>query len=201
MDKIINIKTGKSTKYQYQDVVYASKEEIYFKWFCDDLLKKGYADKIVHPCETYTLIPPARYYWVNPMRDGDQAVDGNLLQHALYTPDFEIIWNNKGVENLVYVLNEEKMSVLSKKRNPFVAIIPKDFSAYGPVKLKTIVDVKGTFGQHGDAAKFPLLQKLMFLSHGLYVQKIVPKELFAKTFYPERYFWSDGGLKKRSIKN
>ncbi len=196
MDKIEIIKTGKTKKYKYQDQVFDSKEEIYFSFFCDDLIKNGYAVSVQKNCPTYTLIEEAEYYWIKKARHGEYNVISNLLQSVKYTPDFIITWHDKALEKFVYILNKEDVSALSKKRNPFIAVIDKH---YPNDKLKTYIDVKGSFGQHGDAVKFPLLQKMMFSTHGIYVQKVVPKQLFEKTFVPERYKYTDGGTRGRVL--
>jgi len=197
VEKIIEKKIGKSKKYFYNGEQYASKEEIYFSWFLDDLKELSHIKYTWYQPETFTLIPAPKYCWTQKNVKSTTEKKGNIMDSLKYTPDFQIVWSRKGIEDYVYILNKENISMRSRNRKPFVAIRDKDDTGGD---LISYVDVKGSFGQHGDAVKFPVLQKTIFLTKGIYVEKIVPKKLFAKTFYPERYLLTDGLTKKRKIK-
>jgi len=47
------------------------------------------------------------------------------------------------------------------------------------------IDVKGGFSQHSDNKQFQIIRKMMFKFKGIYVHKVVPEELFLKTWVPE----------------
>ena len=196
MQKIIKKKVGKNNKYFYVGKQYHSKEEIYFNWFCNDLKKTGHIKYIIYQPETLTLIDKPKYYWRKRNVKSITEKTGNIIDSLAYTPDFQITWSKKGIEQYVYILNEENMSIRSRARKPFVAIRDKD---YPLDSLVSYIDVKGSFGRHGDAVKFSLLQKIILYTKGIFVEKIVPEKLFKKTFYPERYIYTDGLTKKRKI--
>jgi hypothetical protein len=190
------IKKSTAGKPMYGGVEYASREEIYFRWFCNDLVKSGHIKHFVYQPDSMVLIPKAKYWWTKQNKKSVTDREGNLMDSLGYTADFLITWSKKGVKKYVYVLNMENISVRSKNRKPFVAIRDKD---YPDDSLVSYIDVKGNFGQHGDAVKFPVLQKIIYFTKGIYVEKIVPEKLFKKTFYPSRYIWTDGLTKKRKI--
>ena len=196
MQKLITKKVGKKTKYFYVGNQYHSKEEIYFTWFLDDLKKSGHVKYTYYQPETFVLIKKSIYYWKKQNKKSTIEKTGNIIDSLKYTPDFRITWSQKGIEKYVYVLNEENISVRSRARKPFVAIRDKD---YPLDSLVSYIDVKGSYGQHGDAVKFPVLQKIIFFCKGIYAEKIVPEKLFKKTFYPARYLWTDGLTKIRKI--
>ncbi len=196
VQKIIPIKIGKNTKHEYAGQIYDSKEETYFQWFCDDLEKSGDIKLTQYQPEQMEIIPAPEYFWAKKNIKSETEKPGNLLQSLDYTPDFVITWNKKGVEKYVYTLNGEDISVHSRTRKPFVAIRNKN---YPNDDLISYIDVKGTFGRHGDAVKFPVLQKVIFFTKGIYVEKIIPKKLFKKTFYPERYLFTDGLGRERKL--
>ena len=54
----------------------------------------------------------------------------------------------------------------------------------------TWVDVKGTFNGHGDPKQFSINQKWMFDKFGLYINKVVPVDLFRKSWVPENCRYS-----------
>jgi hypothetical protein len=58
------------------------------------------------------------------------------------------------------------------------------------------IDVKGTFQQHDGARSFSIIQKVFYDRHGIYAEKVVPKDLFKKTFAPESVRW----MKNRKTK-
>ena len=48
------------------------------------------------------------------------------------------------------------------------------------------VDVKGGFSQHNDTKSFQIIRKMMLKIKGIYVHKVVPEELFIKTWLPQK---------------
>ena len=196
MEKIITKKIGRNNKYFYAGQQYDSKEEIYFTWFLDDLKKSGHIKYTYYQPETLILIKKPIYYWKKQNKKSTIEKTGNIIDSLKYTPDFRIVWSKKGIQDYVYVLNEENISVHSRARKPFISIRNKDYPCDS---LVSYVDVKGNFGQHGDTVKFPVLQKIIFYTKNIYVEKIIPAKLFKKTFYPERYLFTDGLTKKRRI--
>jgi len=142
------------------------------------------------------VIAAPEYSWFKKNKKSETEKRGSLLQPLKYTPDFIIFWSKKGIDEFVYIPGYENVSVLSPSRSPFIAI-KKD--GYPGDKLISYIDVKGNFGRHGDAVKFSILQKIIYSALKIYIEKIVPQKLFAKTFYPERYLWTDGATIKRRI--
>lgn len=63
------------------------------------------------------------------------------------------------------------------------------------------IDVKGGFSRHNDSKQFQIIRKMMFMFKGIYVHKVVPDELFLKTWVPEkcRYTTKQGKLKKKFL--
>ena len=61
------------------------------------------------------------------------------------------------------------------------------------------IDVKGvdfrSMGRTSDA-QFPIKSKWLYQKHGVYVNSVVPSDLFAKTFYPEIWFWTELGKER-----
>lgn len=55
-------------------------------------------------------------------------------------------------------------------------------------------------GQLGSSRDFRYIQPLIYMNHKIYVNKVVPIDLYAKTFMPERYRYTDKDMSPRLIK-
>lgn len=79
--------------------------------------------------------------------------------------------------------------------------VPDFMKQFHIVNKMWVVDIKGSFNgaRNTSAITFPLNQKWMYQRYGIYVDKIIPKELFENTFTPKRYLKTDGGDRERKI--
>lgn len=57
------------------------------------------------------------------------------------------------------------------------------------------IDTKGSFaGKHNDSAKsFPIIQKVLWHTKGIYINKVIPEKFFKETFAPKSFFYTDKG--------
>lgn len=67
----------------------------------------------------------------------------------------------------------------------FVFVWQGLFNPFTTLQNTTWVDVKGTFGKYGDTKQFRINQKWMFQKFGIYVNEVIPENLFKKTWLPE----------------
>ena len=69
-------------------------------------------------------------------------------------------------------------------------------------EVHTYIDIKGDYSPHNDEKQFSIIRKMMFKFHGIYVHKIIPDDLFIKTWIPEkcRYTPVKGDIKKKFLK-
>jgi len=69
----------------------------------------------------------------------------------------------------------------------YAFFIDKYFTdAFWPHTGYIVVDTKGDYMTRGSTAEFSINQKLMLQIHGIYVNKIIPSDLFKKTWVPVR---------------
>jgi len=61
------------------------------------------------------------------------------------------------------------------------------------------VDVKGSYARNFNDIAFGINQKWLYNDYGIYVQKVVPTKLFARSFTPKRYLLTDKSNKPRKI--
>ncbi len=66
-------------------------------------------------------------------------------------------------------------------------------------KVHHYIDVKGSFSKYNDNKQFQIIRKMMYKFKGIYVHKVVPDELFLKTWVPElcRYTEVKKDVKKK----
>jgi hypothetical protein len=65
----------------------------------------------------------------------------------------------------------------------------------------SVIDVNGTFaGPHNNSAvTFTLYQKWVYQKYNIYVQKIIPDNLFKESFTPIKYLLTDKSGRARKI--
>ncbi len=189
-------------------------DEMYFSWYLDELVAHGYLKRYYREPETIVVMPSYKYkrekhYKTKP----NEHEEISLFQSITYTYDFRLIWEEKAK----YIFTE----VFQKKEDAsFKFGIPTFISHYvtiaGEVELVSYVDVK----PHQSAAQFgggklasfytfPFIQKILLSTRGLYINKAIPRNsgkyglrtcLFATTFTPSRYKFTDIDSRLRKIK-
>lgn len=159
---------------QYQDYILDSNEELHFCYFLNELKEHGYIKEWYKNYDSMEIIPKQ----TGMIFSTKNIQKSFFITHSLsYTYDFKIVWNNKA-EDIFYFRNNSK---ISKKKSDII------FYIYTSNKDEVVsfIDVKGTFGYGNSAITFPIIQKILLHFYKIYIQKIVPIDLFRKTFLPE----------------
>jgi hypothetical protein len=185
---------------------YASKEELYFSWWIQELIDRNIITSIKYQPKSFILSESVPIQWIEVLKSKTKQKNITLLSEHIYTADFLISWNIK-VKNKIFVCLEDLIS--NPKEFPFIAQKNKENNYF------SVIDVKGTFvGKNNSTGiTFPLNKKWVFQKYGIYIQKVIPnpsinKEgkmipvsaLFNKTFVPVRFLATDKSLKERKIK-
>ena len=191
-----------------------SNEETFFYDWLLELKEAGYIEKIViQPNYTLTKKLSLPFMKQKTMKSIDKATgkpkvkieeqDCTILNGMSYTPDFLVIWTEKAMDKFIF----DSASVLTKsftdtqKSKFFTVTHPFDSSK----KLDTILEIKGSFASrhNSTAIKFPLLQKIVYRIHNIYVNKVMPLDkkagLFSQTFTPKTYMLTEKTKVKRAI--
>jgi len=220
-DKIIKIKQGDKNKYGYQGVIYDSREEIYFLWWLQDANKERLLVFDYQP-ESIHLSDPVKAVWEEQKKTKVKERELHIFNSRSYTPDFSITWNEQITENspksnklraalgisllvksegsnLTAIVPTNNGKAIKLKDLLFNALLTYDDSC--KVTHESTIDVKGGFSTYNNHREFTLKQAWIYQTTGIVVDKIVPEKLFAKTFYPERYFLTDGATRKRKGMN
>jgi len=148
--------------------VVRSDEEWEFVLWLREAVREGLVLSWDYESKTYPLFDKAVYVETVQMKTKVKHVERFLLHPAEYTPDFSFVLTEKGAGRLL------------KAFKPSIGVNGRQI----------VVDIKGSFNPRGgDDRHISLIQKAMFHLHGVYVQKIVPKKLFAMTYAPEKLRW------------
>lgn len=185
-----------------------SKEEMYFSWYLDELVKHGFIESYQYQPKVFRLIDPVYAKQFVPGKKSSKIKSVTLLREHEYRADYLIRWNRKGHGIFYALLGDVLSGQLTDKYSdfPFIANQKED-------RHFSVVDVKGTYNQNDAYRRFAIDQKFIMQKYGIYVQKIIPSPaiskagkvshpnaLFLKTFVPERYILTDKQTKTRRIK-
>lgn len=180
--------------YSYKGLLYEyrSKEELYFSWYLDELVERGFVLKYEYELYSFDLFDKQDIDWFELKKTKDVKKSFTLFNPMTYTPDFKITWSSKAIG--VFVGSH------SVKRTVFHPSIDDEIEG----TVISYVDVKGDVLAHQGSSNygafsFPYKQKLMWLKFRIYTHKIVPIKLFRDTFTPSRYLLTDGGGTARKV--
>jgi hypothetical protein len=186
--------------------------ELYFEWYLQELESAGFITRYDREPETMLVIPPYIHSREKHFKaKQNEPEDFALIKALEYTYDYRIIWNaEKAIHIFTDVFDSDK---------PFRFGQPTFVSHWlevdGFTELVSFVDVKPHFvaaqfsGAMSSFYTFPLIQKILMFTRSIYVNKAIPINsgkhgvntcLFAKTFTPNRYLFTDKAAKKRTIK-
>lgn len=166
---------NKASKYKYDGISFDSQEEIDFYLFLKDALKHKLIKSYEYQPKAFELIPKVVEKIKIPYKrkGGYKIVEKTILQPHIYTADWLFFITPKF--NKLFPRHKLKVG--------------KGGSVY--------VDIKGSHNKYGGDRVFPINQKLLYMTHGIYVNKVVPIEFFKSIrCAPDELRW----MKKRKIK-
>lgn len=144
-----------------------SPEESMFNQWCVEAKRHSilfYYQFHPDPIEIY---PKTTYCITKHLKTKTKEVDYQLLARLTYTPDFHL-----GGNISQYFTTKDKL--LNNKGE----LVPEYYNTY-------YIDVKGTFSKFGDSKQFSIIQKALYHSRGIYVNKLVPERFFKNAWVPE----------------
>ena len=169
-------------KFEELKLLCESEEELHFLEYLKELNEFQLIDDISRG-ESIELIPDVQVIIPYKAKNGIiKNKTKKILSKKCYTPDYIIKWNS-----------------LSKYFHKiFIDLFPIIDNA--ALCHKTYIDVKGSYNQYNSSNTiFSIVQKILYNKKGIYCYKIVPQELFEKTFTPVAYVKTKTG-KDRKLK-
>lgn len=160
------------------------------EWFMVLWLQEATGHELVeswsYEPRSFELFPPATYHETKQLKTKVKKVERCLHRGASYTPDFNIVFTEKG--NVVFGQALK---------------IPIQMAVDGEV----YIDIKGAYNPHDQPRYFSVIQKAMYHINGIWVSRVTPfhaskgraKGLFVDTFAPEKARWKKNGRELNRI--
>lgn len=159
---------------------FKSKEEEQFAFWLSECENFGLVEVWDYEPITFELLPEKKYKEEVVLKTKTKIVERTLHQSTTYTPDFRVLFTDKGLDvfkdtfkKSIYTLNNSKV---------------------------VFFDTKGGFSKFDDGRHYSLLQKLTFEVVGVWVERVVPYKLFKKTFAPANVMWMKSRRKPTKTK-
>jgi hypothetical protein len=184
---------------------------MYFRWYCDDLIKHGYLESFEREAEKFRVLPKVDYKREKHLKTKENGFETiSLFPETNYTYDFRLIWSEKALYIFTEPIEFDGFFVFGHP--PFVS---NWIEINGVVKMVSYIDVKPHYkavefggGKMKSYYTFPFIQKYLYMTKGLYINKTIPIHtgkhgistcLFASTFTPTRYVYTDKSGEERKI--
>lgn len=172
-----------ATKGVYKEIEYDSLEELGMLQWLFELKAVGYI-KSIKRADSYLLSDAYINHYAEKMkRVSSKPMTQTLLHGHSYTPEFEVEWDKKALDNILWLENQGKM------QKTFIAHTVDE-------KYITYIEVKPAFDRNNMERLFKLNQKWMFQKYKKFINLVKIKELFEKTFTPKEYLTTPSGKKR-----
>ena len=196
--------------------------ELYFEWWLDELKSLGFVKEYTREPYQIKIKDSLPIFYNQHYKKQEPIVRNfNLFQPVSYTPDYQVVFDKCLLNKLFGFIqkNEDKTySLLDFETDEIKpGNVYSETLFYSCKKIESgqfkgdyvlIFDVKPPSsvlqftGNLQSSRDFPLKSRMIFERYGIYINKVIPvgqkTDLFAKTFLPKRFRYTDksGGLRK-----
>jgi hypothetical protein len=166
----------------HRGVAYESHIEYYTIDWLEELKQRGYILDY-YRAESFTLTESVKLtYKDSKGREKTQ----HLMHGSVYTPEFEVIWNPRKAEELVYIMGSDAKNV-----KPLIGHKKKTGEIY------TILECKPDVDRNGSTRLWGQNMKVVYARYGIYVNLIQPSKFFERTFLPASYQRTPTGMERK----
>jgi hypothetical protein len=171
------IKPRTQIKGYYLDLPYESNEELYFLYWCEELIKKGIIAS-VNRGKTFVLSEAVKqeYQVEKQLKNSIKIVTKSktLLRDHVYSNDFNVYFR----QDKTHLFNFEYCG--SKTINNV------DYTT-------AYFEIKPIYDQNNMTRLFSINQKWVFDKYGQFINLFVPEKVFTNTFFPKKYLFKKNG--------
>jgi hypothetical protein len=185
--------------------------EMCFRWYCEELVEHGYLKGFEREPELISVLPKLTHKRENHFKQKANTLETfTIFQSTNYTYDYRLIWTDKAVNIFTELYEPDSYFIFG-----LPVFVSHLIELNGIIEIVSYIDVKPhnaavRFGGGKMASyyTFPFIQKYLFMTKNLYINKTIPIHtgkhgvttcLFATTFVPNRYLWTDTGKQLRKI--
>ena len=202
-------------------------QEQWFLQWCNDLMQAGYIKKVTFPDKGLEIYPKVKasytetkilYKGTKRERTKTIIKYKTIFESVTYKPDAIITWADKSLNIFFTVYGAETVESIPMKNTYFYAQISKKGDYISPAEVKA---PPGYGSKNSSDASFRILQKVLYHKFKIIVNKVYnypnafiknkdktfkrfknPEPyLWASTFTPQRYLFTDKTLEPRKISN
>lgn len=170
-----------------------SKDELYFSWWCNDLIEAGILNQY-NKSKTIQLFTGLHHNYteVKELKTKIKTTEKQqcLIDVTSYTPDYDLYFDVNKLYKFVDILCDNP----NKFINPLIGQVDED-SGY----IKVIIENKPVFDQNNMTRLFKVNQKWTYQLTGQFVNIVEYTKLFKETFTPKRFLLTDGNNRERII--
>lgn len=177
---------------QYLGLEYESFCELSLLFFCEELIREGYVEK-VERSNSYSLCDPIHNSYAVQLKRGSKQDTQTIQQGVTYTPDFDIYFTAKALGVFCWELGSNKKwekNLLVAQRDDVVT------GHYIKPVWKATCEVKPDFSRNSTTPKSMLTMKWLYQKHGIFVNLFRPNRMFEGLFVPDKYRTTDRGTQR-----
>lgn len=188
--------------------------ELYFEWWLEELKSVGLVISYEHEPHTHVVQDAVPIFYKQYFKKKEPLHRNfDLVSPITYTPDYSVVFHEKLLNKLFgYVDMEEKClveeEVLDVGNVYQETLFYTTHRAFSNFTIEFDVKAGSKAAQFsaklGSSRDFPVKRALLLKNKGIIVNKVIPigtsNCLFAKTFMPKRYRYTDSGTMLRKIK-
>jgi len=141
---------------------FRSGEELWFKYWLDELEQRKLVYNVQYEPYQIELCRKAKYKKQETTKKGELIFKTKSIPYSAhsYKPDFIFCSKDERVRNMFIIADHESSEI--------------------------VTDIKGGFSKWADEEGFPIKQAWVFQLYNVWVNKVIPDELFKKTFVPDK---------------
>lgn len=172
----------------YMGLEFESFCELSCIYFGEELIKEGYAQKIVRS-PSYLLCDPVQHTYVEQMIKSSKQVTQTISLGVSYTPDFDIYFTRKALGIFCWEIG----STQKWEKHLLVTQMVAEIDQYGYPLYKACCEVKPDFSRASTTPKSVQSMKWLMQRHNVYCNLFRPNRIFEGLFVPSKYLITERG--------
>lgn len=175
----------------YMGLEFESFCELSCIYFAEELIKEGYADRIVRS-PSYLLCDPVQHTYVEQMIKSSKQVTQTVSLGVSYTPDYDIYFTRKALGVFCWELG----SAVKWEKNQLVVQMITEVDSLGYPLYKACCEVKPDFSRASTTPKSVQSMKWLMQRHNVYCNLFRPNKIFEGLFVPDKYRVTERGTQR-----